>query len=112
MSAFQNVDVGASILLFKKGYEKNNLVTHITLDSIPKTDELLMCLNSYRDQDLSFGSLTVKPQNELLETPKWFGIANSKIVNKEWEENGLVVPLKSLAKVVRGIATGANNFFD
>jgi len=111
MNAFQNVDVGASILLFKKGYEKDNLVHNVTLDSIPNTDELLMCLNSYQDQNLSFGSHTIKPQNELLEIPKWFGITNSKPVNKEWEENGLVVPLKSLAKVVRGIATGANNFF-
>lgn len=113
MNAFHKVDVGASILLFRKGRAKQNQVRHLTLHALPTTDELLSCLetNHPESRDLSFGSLVVQPQDSLLEVPKWFGIAAPELPTDDWQRSGLVVPLKSLAKVVRGIATGANEFF-
>ena len=113
MNAFRKVDVGASILLFRKGYERQNLVRHLTLNALPTTGELLSCLEAETTEkhSLSFGSLTVKPQDDLLEVSKWFGIAVPEPSNADWQGSGLVVPLKALAKIVRGIATGANNFF-
>lgn len=113
MNAFQKVDVGASILLFKKGYEKQNHVCHLTLKALPDTAELLSCLENERSkkQELAFGSLVVEPQENLLDTPKWFSLATPPTPTQDWEKSGLVVPLRVLAKVVRGIATGANEFF-
>jgi adenine-specific DNA-methyltransferase len=111
MNAFHNVDVGASILLFRKGYERDNLVRHVTLKAVPTTGELLSCLGALESMELPFGSLVIQRQSELLNIPKWYGIATASPEIKKWEQTGLVVPLKALAKVVRGIATGANEFF-
>jgi hypothetical protein len=113
MNAFHKVDVGASILLFRKGYIKKNPVRHLTLDALPTTDDLLACLETkhLNQRTLAFGSLTIEAQDDLLDVPKWFSIATPKPVNADWQSTGLVVPLKALAKVVRGIATGANEFF-
>jgi methylase of polypeptide subunit release factors len=113
MNAFHKVDVGATILLFRKGYEKQNRVSHLLLNALPQTDELLACLETTRSgtHDLPFGSLVIQPQNELLEVSKWFSVASAESLNADWQTSGLVVPLKALAKVVRGIATGANEFF-
>jgi SAM-dependent methyltransferase len=111
MNAFKRVDVGALILLFSKGYKQDNRVRHLTLTAFPRTGELLSALDSDADGQLPFGSLIVRPQDELLETPKWLAVAAPNATNSEWQESGLVVPLNALAKVVRGIATGANDFF-
>lgn len=113
MNAFRKVDVGASILLFKKGYQTGNQVRHLTLDALPTTAELLSCLELEHPKkcDLTFGSLVIQPQEELRETPKWFSIATPPSSDMNWEKSGRVVRLKELAKVVRGIATGANIFF-
>ena len=111
MNAFHKVDVGASILLFGKGHERDNVVRHVTLKAVPTTEELLSCLDSPESQELPFGSLAIQSQSELLKIPKWSSIATFAPEIRKWEETGLVVPLKSLAKVVRGIATGANEFF-
>ncbi|MBM4467355.1 MAG: SAM-dependent DNA methyltransferase [Chloroflexi bacterium] len=111
MNAFHKVDVGASILLFRKGHEKDNIVRHVTLKNVPTTEELLSCLDSPESRELPYGSLVIQSQSELLEIPKWSGIATFTPETKRWEQTGLVVPLKALAKVMRGIATGANEFF-
>ena len=111
MNAFHKVDVGATILFFRKGREKDNVVHHVTLKAVPNTEELLSCLDTPESQELPFGSLVVQPQSELLKIPKWSGVATFSPEIKKWEQTGLVVPLKVLAKVVRGIATGANEFF-
>lgn len=113
MNAFRKVDVGASILLFKKGYQKQHQVRHLALNALPTTAELLASLAEKRlaKRDLAFGSLVVQPQDELMDTAKWFSIATPPSSTATWEKSGLVVPLKALAKVVRGIATGANQFF-
>ncbi|MBI3950222.1 MAG: N-6 DNA methylase [Acidobacteria bacterium] len=113
MNAFHKVDVGATIVLFRKGYERQNQVCNLTLNVLPGTDELLGCLETPcpGKRELAFGSLVVQPQNDLLEVPKWFSIATTESLTVDWETSGLVVPLKALARVVRGIATGANEFF-
>jgi adenine-specific DNA-methyltransferase len=113
MNAFYKVDVGASILFFKKGYQVGNQVRHLTLDALPTSAELLACLETEHPVkcDIPFGSLVVQPQEELLETSKWFSLATPPSSTASWERSGRVVRLKELAKVVRGIATGANKFF-
>jgi hypothetical protein len=111
MTAFYKVDVGAVILLFRKGTERHNLVRHLTLTALPTTTELLACLESDAGGAWPFGSLIVQPQEALLDAAKWRNGAAAPAAAPQWQENGLVVPLKALAKVVRGIATGANDFF-
>jgi len=113
MNAFRKVDVGASILLFEKGYKRQNQVRHLTLEEMPATGELLRWLNAEQtgDDHPPFGSLVIQPQDDLLDVPKWFCISAPKFSDNGWQNSGLVVPLKSLARVVRGIATGANEFF-
>lgn len=113
MNAFHKVDVGASILLFRKGCEKRNRVVHLTLNALPTTDEFLACLEAKHPEkrDLPFGSRVVQPQDELMGLSKWFSVSGFEPSHNDWQSSGLVVPLKALAKVVRGIATGANEFF-
>ncbi|MCI0488591.1 MAG: N-6 DNA methylase [Blastocatellia bacterium] len=113
MNAFHKVDVGASIIFFRKGYEKENRVRHLTLDALPETDELMACLETDKieKRDLGFGSLVIRPQDDLFEVSKWFAANSSDDSKADWRESGLVVPLKNLARVMRGIATGANDFF-
>ena len=69
MNAFHRVDVGAVILLFRKGCERGNAVRQLTLNTLPTTVDLMSALGSDRDIQLSFGSLTVRPQEELLDMP-------------------------------------------
>jgi len=66
-------------------------------------------LNSEKPSQPPFATLTVRPQRDLEEIPKWFSIGRPQA--NEWENAGLAVPLKELATVMRGIATGANDFF-
>lgn len=88
------------------------MVRHLTLYTLPTTQEFLFCLqNETDDRKLPFGTLVMRLQDELLDAPKWFSIATAQPAAGEWKDSGLVVPLKTLAKVVRGIATGANEFF-
>jgi len=113
MNAFHKVDVGASILLFSKGCEKRNRVVHLTLKALPTTDEFLACLEAKHPErrDLPFGSRVVQAQDELMGLTKWFSVSGFEPSHEDWQSIGSVVPLKALAKVVRGIATGANEFF-
>ena len=111
MNAFAKVDVGASILLFRKGAESDNRVKHITLRALPTTEQLLEVLDALDAPQPEFGSLIVQPQRELEQIPKWFSATSQKLALSVGERNGLVVPLKELAVVMRGIATGANEFF-
>jgi SAM-dependent methyltransferase len=114
MNAFHKVDVGASILFFSKGRETDNQVRHLTLDSMPSTGGLLSCLTDTRPSrttTVPFGTLCLHPQDELLRVRKWFVVSAPETIETKWQETGLVVPLRALAKVIRGIATGANDFF-
>ncbi|MEW6359585.1 MAG: N-6 DNA methylase [Planctomycetota bacterium] len=111
MNAFENVDVGAAILLFEKGWKENNAVRHVTLREMPKTDGLLKLLESPRPQENDFGTLDFCEQQELGHLRKWFSMTMRKNKAEAWEDTGIVVPLKELASVMRGIATGANDFF-
>jgi len=111
MNAFAKVDVGASILLFQRGREDGNRVKHLTLRTLPTTEQLLATVNSPEPEEPAFGSLIIQPQSELSNVSKWFAITSGPLAPPAWERSGLVVPLKELAQVVRGIATGANAFF-
>lgn len=113
MNAFHKVDVGASILLFRKAFPADNWVRHLTLTAWPTTAQLLASLDiNDRDTcDVGFGSLVIQPQRDLLEVTKWRSITMATRHQTEPRNDCLVVPLKTLARVVRGIATGANEFF-
>jgi SAM-dependent methyltransferase len=107
LNAFAKVDVGATILLFQKGRKTDNMVKHLTLTSLPKTEELLQVLQS-DVREIDFGTIAIQPQGELIKMSKWFSIPSNEVLR---DYNGLVVPLKELAVIMRGIATGANEFF-
>ena len=110
MNAFANVDVGASILLFRKGSDAQHQIKHLTLRALPTTEQLLNLLNAPKPAQPDFGTLVIQPQSELVQVSKWFAVSAPTQTN-HWEHTGLVVPLKELATVMRGIATGANEFF-
>jgi hypothetical protein len=111
MNAFPNVDVGASILLFKKGYTPRNIVHHITLTSLPSTSELLEILDLEKpsSKKVSFGELKIQSQDAMANFAKWSTFPEANL--SQWKERGQVVRLKEIANVMRGIATGANDFF-
>ncbi|MFX0114747.1 MAG: class I SAM-dependent DNA methyltransferase [Candidatus Hodarchaeota archaeon] len=111
MNAFPNVDVGASIIFFRKGYASKNCVRHLTLTSLPSTTALLSCLSQEEpiEGKIPFGKLKLQFQDELVKLPKWFVIPDPNL--RIWKKDGQVVLLRDLAKIVRGIATGANDFF-
>lgn len=111
MNAFQNVDVGASILFFKKGYTPRNIVRHITLTSLPSTSELLEIVNLEEpsSKKLSFGELKIQLQDTMANFTKWSTFPEANL--SRWKKRGQVVLLKEIANVMRGIATGANDFF-
>jgi len=111
MNAFANVDVGASIILFQKGWKAKNLVKHVTLRAMPKTTELLKLLGSPDPQETEFGVLDVREQDDLTNMPKWFSMTCRSEKVHTLEESGKVVRLGELAHIMRGIATGANEFF-
>ncbi len=111
MNAFHKVDVGAVILFFTKGHIRHHPVRCIDLDAFPTADMLLSALASETDSRLPFGSLIIRSQEELLEAPKWSTGVHLDQEFSDKEKGDLIVPLKSLARVVRGIATGANEFF-
>lgn len=116
MNAFHKVDVGASILLFRKGRSSQNNVCHLTLRTVPTTESFLSCLDETSDPSnvATYGDRRFQPQDELLDTQKWFSaakVSQLSALRVSVIDDGLIVPLKILAKVVRGIATGANEFF-
>ncbi|MHA2367753.1 MAG: N-6 DNA methylase [Candidatus Hodarchaeales archaeon] len=111
MNAFQNVDVGASILFFKKGYTPRNIVRHITLTSLPSTSELLELINLEKPspRKINFGELKIQSQDAMANFAKWATFPEASL--SRWKKGGQVVLLKDIANVMRGIATGANDFF-
>lgn len=110
LNAFHQVDVGAAILFFEKGYTRDNTFRHLTLKRIPKSQVVLDLIQSKTQGENEFGVVATRAQDELLDVPKWFSFTASPPAQSV-SQNGLVVPLKTLARVVRGIATGANDFF-
>lgn len=111
MSAFQKVDVGACILMFTKGFQSRNPVRLLRLTSLPTTAELLSCIQCEADKELPFGYLAVQEQEALSDTLKWLAVSKPYHRPHTCGRSGLAVRLGSIASVVRGIATGANDFF-
>jgi hypothetical protein len=116
MNAFHKVDVGASIVLFRKENAKGNLVCHLTLKSLPTTQQFFRLLNpdTSSDEVALYGKREFLPQDELSDEPKWFNLSSGKsphITGNPALTDGRVVKLKELVRIVRGIATGANEFF-
>lgn len=110
LNAFHQVDVGATILFFEKGYARGNTFRHLTLNVIPKAQQALELIQSQAQGEIQIGAVTTRAQDDLLDTPKWFSFTANRS-QEPLSQNGIVVPLKHLARVVRGIATGANDFF-
>ncbi len=110
LNAFHQVDVGGAILLFEKRSVRGNRFRHLTLDVIPRATDALEAIASPLEGAMSLGVVTTRAQDDLFDTPKWFSF-NLKTTQEPVFQNGVVVPLKQLARIVRGIATGANDFF-
>jgi len=110
LNAFHQVDVGATILFFEKGYVRGNTFRHLTLDVIPEAEQTLDMIQSTIEGKTRIGVVATRAQDDLLDAPKWFSFSGSNPPESLFQ-NGIVVPLKHLARVVRGIATGANDFF-
>lgn len=104
---FQNILTTTCIVLLEKMKDNNNIVKFYKLISSLSSQNLYRLIN---DSDYilpeSWGTLNEVKQNKLEAIANWY-----KYFNKEMKKNKELIPLKDIAKVKRGIATGANDFF-
>lgn len=108
LSVFEGVDTAACITLLE-GPEAPPVkqVIHIEVNEWPGVKELLEAVNQGNAARYPWGTISPMTLQELQPRRKW------TIIPQESDrfDNKSFVPLVQIARVVRGIATGANNFF-
>ena len=108
LSVFEGVDTAACITLLK-GQEASPVeqVIHAEVSEWPGVDELLGAVNKGNAARYPWGTVSLITPQELQPRRKWTVIPreNNRFDSKRF------VPLAQIARIVRGIATGANNFF-
>lgn len=134
-SEFLNSDYGKHV---KSALTKNNVLRHIVVfdfeenifDDALTTACILLCSNDNHNQKVKFSTIKEIDDLELIRTYiseyPLYSIDNSTFNNNKLEpkvkwrkyyqkQNGIryknLIPFSSAAKVVRGIATGANEYF-
>lgn len=134
-SEFLNSDYGKHV---KSALTKNNVLRHIVVfdfeenifDDALTTACILLCSNDKHNQKVKFSTIKEIDDLELIRTYiseyPLYSIDNSTFNNNKLEpkvkwrkyyqkQNGIryknLIPFSSAAKVVRGIATGANEYF-
>jgi adenine-specific DNA methylase len=103
--AFPGVLTRACITLAEKGGPAGRALL-LKLREWPTTSELLEAVEEGREGDLGWGKAKLADLELLDPNSSW-----TPLFEKEWTPPPGTVELGELAKVVRGIATGANEFF-
>jgi len=107
LSVFQGVDTAACVtLLDGPGTETRSHLIHIEVHRWPGPDAILAALAAGREGERDWGRAWRIPLGELKPTSKWTVLARGV----RGSGAGLV-PLSQIARIMRGIATGANSFF-
>ncbi|NOY08391.1 MAG: N-6 DNA methylase [Spirochaetes bacterium] len=102
---FKDVLTTSGIFLFSKD-RKERTVNFISLSGMEELTSPYSRLNKYPDLLLSNNSKSVSFK-ELNPAEKWRIYYNSGTIRK----SGCLVPFKKYARIIRGIATGANDYF-
>lgn len=92
-------------LLEKKKPDANHVTMFVRLTELPQYGELMKRIESRSTSEVPWGTIYLIPQSHLNPEDKW-----SHVGSETNKIRGLV-PLRSIARVHRGIATGANDFF-
>jgi len=107
LSVFQGVDTAACVtLLDGPRAETRSHLIHIEVHRWPGADAVLDALSAARDSEHRWGRMWRIPLTELKPGSKWTVLARAT----RGVRAGLV-PLSTIARIMRGIATGANAFF-
>ncbi|MFQ6099632.1 MAG: class I SAM-dependent DNA methyltransferase [Anaerolineae bacterium] len=108
LSVFEGVDTAGCITL-AEGSETpaTDTFTFIRVQEWPGAEPLLQAIEHHDDTIAEWGTSRKIPLSELEPRRKWtiVGRENGRF------DDGHFVPLSSVARIVRGIATGANDFF-
>jgi len=93
-----------TLLERRKPSPRHNVV-FVRLNKLPDYGDLLRVVEAGEETEPSWGKACLAPQSELDPKDKW-----SYVTSKTHEIQDLI-PLRKIARVHRGIATGANDFF-
>jgi hypothetical protein len=80
-------------------------VVFVRISNPPETGELLDVVESSQQKSLSWARVKLVPQSDLKPENKWSHISSTI------QDTKTLIPLRKIARVHRGIATGANQFF-
>jgi len=108
MSVFEGVDTAACITLLE-GRQASPVeqVIHVQIRQWPGVETLLKVIGEGTTQTDEWGTVRPIAQNDLHPSRKWTVITRQ---NDHFADERFV-PLAQISRVMRGIATGANNFF-
>jgi adenine-specific DNA-methyltransferase len=101
---FAGVDTAGCITLATRGYKPKNTVL-IELKTFPGTAILLEAIRLQENTVFEWGTVQVVPVEQLIIEAKWSNFQQMKTLKSQSP------PLNNSAKIMRGIATGANDYF-
>lgn len=102
---FSTLTTACITLLENKKPDTTHLVMFVKLTKLPEYGELLKLIENRSITDVDWANIRLIPQSQLSPENKWSHAGS----NAEKIQN--LVPLRNIARVHRGIATGANDFF-
>jgi len=108
LSVFEGVDTAACITLIEGPQTPaRDQITHVEIHEWPGPEMVLQAIEQSSTVAADWGSSRQIDLSELEPRRKWtvIGYKNDRF------DNELFVPLCTIAHIMRGIATGANNFF-
>lgn len=106
-NVFEGVDTAACITLLENSSPDNGKVALIELEKWPGKEQLLRVLGNSEEGKYDWGVVKRTSTSELAPSKNWVTLIKSD----KFTKNPKFVPLKDIAYIVRGIATGANDFF-
>ena len=110
MSVFEGVDTAACITLVEGPQApKSDSIIHLQIREWPGTRSVLAALEQQDPMAPSWGNIQRIDRSALDARRKWTVIGRN--IGMERLDADWLVPLSDIAHIVRGIATGANDFF-
>lgn len=101
---FEGVDTAGCITLAEKGMEPSATAL-IEVSSWPGAEAVLKAIEAGEDRYTEWGTVKFLPKSMLEPSAKWSNVRRMSAPASS------LPPLSSIAKVVRGVATGANSYF-
>jgi adenine-specific DNA-methyltransferase len=101
---FSGVDTAGCITLATRGYRPKNTVL-VELKTFPGTASILQAIDLQKSAIFEWGTVQVIPVEKLTIEAKWSNLRQMNTVKSQSP------PFSKSAKIMRGIATGANDYF-